>query len=485
MPYKINIRQADGSITIKPLEECAAQGLLVLHHPDAIKIYEDQEVANALRTIYTLLGLRTDWETWNMDSTPVGIPWAGTPTVNNSAWNNLFASTNPKIQQALTKHASDTKERKPTKARHKHNTINELGIFRYGDLFMHAFPRAHRVPGEGLIRIAQTVMHKGTPHTIHPFFTDQRALVDTEALMEQVTDIIVESHTKDGEPFFPPTAASSALPPTPNFGGGMARHITLLASDPGILGLSAAYMAQLEIDFPGYDFGFNRPINLRNAMGYIELHRDPATEFQGQAARPTKKRAEATTREVGDRPIKRPCKKQSWHTDLAVIQATSKPACAVILAPVSNTSQLHVAPMGQDLMRGLKELVSENGSLNEDPDANYLDPNISRALHLSAPPNTNLSMGIPLEQVTLQMSRGTSCALLPCTPHAGAGLAERDTHRNLRIHIILYPSPPPFPTSADQSSAAYISPPILHQFSGKIPQHTHHLHHCTSSPVPI
>ncbi len=78
-------------------------------------------------------------------------------------------------------------------------------------------------------------------------------------------------------------------------------------------------------------------------------------------------------------------------------------------------------------------------------------------------------MGIPLEQVTLQMSRGISCALLPCTPHAGAGLKERDAHRNLRIHIVLFHLPPDLPTSEDQASAAYISPPILPQFCGKTP----------------
>jgi hypothetical protein len=284
MPFKINIRQADGSITTKPLEECAAQGLLVLHHPDATKIYENQEVANALRAIYTRLRLRSDWESWDMDETPEDIPWAGTPTVNNSAWNNLFASTNPDIQQALKKHASEIKEKRPTKITHKHNTVNELGIFRHGNFFMHAFQRALKVPGEGLIRIARTVVHNGKTHTIHPFFTDRKALVDTESLMEQVADIIVASHTKDGEPFFTPTAATRALPPTPNFGGGAARHITLLTSDPGILGLSAAYMTQLENDYPEYDFGFNRPINLRDVMGYIELHRDPATEAQAPAA---------------------------------------------------------------------------------------------------------------------------------------------------------------------------------------------------------
>jgi hypothetical protein len=139
-------------------------------------------------------------------------------------------------------------------------------------------------------------------------------------------------------------------------------------------------MTQLENDYPEYDFGFNRPINLRDVMGYIELHRDPATEAQAPAARPSKRKATAPPLEAGDRPIKRPCKKQSWHTDLAVIQATSKPACAVILAPISNTSRLHVAPMGQDLIRGLKELVSEDGSLIENPDVNYLDHNISRAI---------------------------------------------------------------------------------------------------------
>jgi hypothetical protein len=131
-------------------------------------------------------------------------------------------------------------------------------------------------------------------------------------------------------------------------------------------------------------------------------------------------------------------------------------------------------------MRGLKELVSENGALIEDPDVNYLDHKLSRAMHLSAPPNTNLSMGIPLEQITLQMSRGSSCALLPCTPHAGAGLEERDTHRNIRLHIVLYPNPPPLPTSADQASAAYVSPPILHQFCGKIPKDIHPTRHASN-----
>jgi hypothetical protein len=217
MPFKINIQLEDGSTHIKPLIDCADHGLLVLHHPETINLYANKEVADALRAVYAHLNLRSDWETWDMDKTPTDIPWAGTPTTSNTAWDNLFATTNPKISQALKAHALMTKAKKPpkksTQKEHKNNTVNELSIFRHGDFFMHAFPRANRVPGEGLIRIAQAVQYRGTRHVIHPFFTDRRALVHTEALMEEVADIMVDSHTKDGKQFFLLTNATNSLPP--------------------------------------------------------------------------------------------------------------------------------------------------------------------------------------------------------------------------------------------------------------------------------
>jgi hypothetical protein len=101
MPYKLNIRQADGSIKIKPLEECAAQGLLVLHHPDATKIYEDQEFATALRNIYSLLGLKTDWETWDMDRTPVGIQ----PSPRSHAGTNPLLPKRPPEKGTTNQHS--------------------------------------------------------------------------------------------------------------------------------------------------------------------------------------------------------------------------------------------------------------------------------------------------------------------------------------------------------------------------------------------
>ena len=475
MPYKINIHKEDGSTTTKTLTDCAEHGLMVLHHPETIKVYECVELADSLRAVYSEINLRSDWDEWNMDDTPPDIPWAGTPTVSDPAWDHLFASTNPEILQALKAHADSIKDTLPQKHKHKNKTINELGIFRYNDFFMHAFPRAQRVPGEGLIRVAQTVIHKGKPHIIHPFYTDRAALIDTESLAEEAADIMVESHTKDGFPFFLPTDATSSLPPTPNFGGGAARHITLLFSDPGIRGLSPAYMAKIKKDFPAHGFGFNRPINYRDVMGYKETHLDPATQPQDLARERAKQKTNTTITEAEAGPIKEPPNDQSKHTDLDVIQATKNPQCAVILAPVSNFARLHVTPMGHDILKALKQFVSDDGDMIDDPDVDFLDPDLSRAVQLSAPPNTNLSNGIPLDNVTLQMAQGSSCALLPCTPHAGAGLAERDTHRNIRIHIVLHKLPPPFPTHKDQSSAAYVSPPILRHFCGKRPS-THHPH---------
>jgi hypothetical protein len=301
-------------------------------------------------------------------------------------------------------------------------------------------------------------MHKGTQHFIHPFFSDRRAFLDTENLVEQVADIMVESHTKNGVPFFTPSHAKNSLPATPNFGGGSARHITLLASDPGVRGLPASYMKKTATDFPQFVFNFNRPMNYRDATGYKDTYVDPAADPQESAS---------STEEDGH--IKEPSDDQSNHADQGVPQATSSPMCAVILGPVSSTSQLHITPNGQDILAALKERTTQLGTLAEDTDVDFLNEDLSREVHLNAPPNTNLSNGIPMKSVKLQLSQGQSCALLPSTPHAGAGLSKLATDRNIRIHIILHDDPPPLLTSFDQSSEAYISPPIFRQFSGKRP----------------
>jgi hypothetical protein len=90
--------------------------------------------------------------------------------------------------------------------------------------------------------------------------------------------MMVESHTKEGVQFFTPTNDTNALPPTPNFGGGAARHVTLLslvASDPGIRGLPPSYMSQTAAAFQNIAFNFNRPINYSDVTGYKETHGRP------------------------------------------------------------------------------------------------------------------------------------------------------------------------------------------------------------------
>jgi hypothetical protein len=464
MPYKIYIQKEPGAKKIlKPLMECINQGLLVLHHPETTKVYEDEGLLRTMKDIYHNLDLPTDWENWDVDDTPATVPWAGTPTSSHPAWDDLFASTNKKILLALKnlteKKKQSLKNNSSDDGYIPHGTINELGILRHGETFMHAFPRAQRVPGKGLIRVAQSILYKGRHRVIHPFFTDRRALLHTEELVEKASDIMVESHTKEGFPFFTPTHDTERLPPTPNFGGGAARHVTLLASDPGIRGLPPSYMTQTEKEFPNVGFNFNRPMNYRDTMGYKETHVDPEADSQEATPLPE---------ELG--PIKAPTGDQSKHTDLGVPQATSRPLCAVLLAPISSSSRLHVCPMGQDVLLALKNYTQEEGTEADAEDVDFLDESLSRAVHLTAPPNTNLSNGIPLDTITLQMSQGQSCALLPCTPHAGAGLFETDTNRNLRLHIVLFNREPPLPTSMSQTAEAFISPPIFRQFCGERPQ---------------
>jgi hypothetical protein len=103
-------------------------------------------------------------------------------------------------------------------------------------------------------------------------------------------------------------------------------------------------MEKTAADFPQFGFNFNRPLNYREVTGYKETHVDPEADQQGSAT-PAK----------DEGPIKAPTGDQSKHTDLGVPQATSSPMCAVLLAPVSNTSKLHVTPMGQDVLAALKD----------------------------------------------------------------------------------------------------------------------------------
>ena len=214
-------------------------------------------------------------------------------------------------------------------------------------------------------------------------------------------------------------------------------------------------MEETASDFPQFVFSFNRPLNYRDVTGYKEHLVDPEADPQDEM--PLKKDKGHFKAPTGD---------QSKHTDLGVHQATNSPMCAIILAPISSSSKLHVTPMGHDVMAALKNHTSIQGSMADYDDFDFLDKDLSREVHLSAPPNTNLSNGIPLESVMLQLSQGQSCALLPCTPHAGAGISKRNTDRNFRLHIVLYHCLPPLLTSLNQTSGAYISTPLFHQFCG-------------------
>jgi hypothetical protein len=70
-----------------------------------IKVYEDEGLLLTLKNLYKSLNLPTDWDNWDVDNTPITVPWAGTPSSSDPEWDDLFASTNKKILLALTREA--------------------------------------------------------------------------------------------------------------------------------------------------------------------------------------------------------------------------------------------------------------------------------------------------------------------------------------------------------------------------------------------
>jgi hypothetical protein len=135
---------------------------------------------------------------------------------------------------------------------------------------MLAFPCAQQVPGKGLITVRETIKFTGSTHLIHPFYTDHKALLHMDKIIKEASDIIMISHTKDNVPFFLPTARTSVLLVSPNFGGGSARHITFITTfrSPGTLGLPASYAEFLERTFQHMTFNLDKPMNLPEVLGF-------------------------------------------------------------------------------------------------------------------------------------------------------------------------------------------------------------------------
>jgi hypothetical protein len=109
-----------------------------------------------------------------------------------------------------------------------------------------------------------------------------------------------------------------------------ARHITIISTFPGTLGLLANYAKNAEENFPSMTFTLNKPMNLCQVFSY----RDSLNYLQSPSELVP-----------DDRPNKGPSKRQAIHADMDAPQATEKPMCTVILAPITDNAEPHITPM--------------------------------------------------------------------------------------------------------------------------------------------